>query len=401
MKEKPAVTADQIRWYRLAAHHLDRRYLVSQLLEAAGVCGVQNSPPGAWETALFARLRGVTLPLLQCALEQEKTLLQAWSYRGVPVVFPTEESAVFLQAMAARTGEEPWIYTRGVALALDFLGIRWEDAFSLVQQATEYLNTHTVQSKEELDRVLAAQAAALLPPALRERWNAPSMYGRPDRQSVGGAVVSFALRPCSFLGKVVFDARQGTHPTFTSYTRWLGCPMTADPQAEAKLVRKFLHAYGPATQTDLAAWLGSSPQQTRRLWQTVEEELLAVDKDGKTAYLLAADLPVLTSARPPEESLALIGAHDPYLDTRDRSLLLADKALQRQVWRTVANPNVILWNGQVAGIWKTRIARNRLTVTLIPFVPLPDWAKQKLLCHAQAYAEFRNLVLENCVVEKQ
>ena len=75
--------------------------------------------------------------------------------------------------------------------------------------------------------------------------------------------------------------------------------------------------------------------------------------------------------------------------------------LQRQVWRTVANPNVILWNGQVAGIWKTRMAHNRLTVTLIPFVPLPDGAKQKLLCRAQAYAEFRNLPLEHCVAEEQ
>ena len=401
MKEKPAVTADQVRWYRLAVHHLDRRYPVSQLLAAAGVCGLQNSPPGAWETALFARLQGVTLPLLQSALEQEKTLLQAWSYRGVPVVFPTEESAVFLQALAARPGEEPWIYIRGVGLALDFLGIRWEDAFPLVQQATEYLDTHTVQSKEELDRVLAARAAALLPPALRERWNAPSMYGRPDRQSVGGAVVSFALRPCAFLGQVVFGARQGIHPTFTYYTRWLGHPLAADPQAEAGLVRKFLHAYGPATQADLAAWLGSSPQQARRLWQMVKEELVAVDKDGKTACLLAADLPAIIGARPPEEPLTLIGAHDPYLDARDRSLLLADKTLQRQVWRTVANPNVILWNGQVAGIWKTRMAHNRLTVTLIPFVSLPDGAKQKLLCHAQAYAEFRNLPLEQCVVEEQ
>lgn len=361
---------------------------------------MQNSPPGAWETALFARLQGVTLPLLQSSLEREKTLLQAWSYRGAPVVFPTEESAMFLQALAARPGEEPWIYTNGIALALDFLGIRWEEAFSLVQQAAECLDTHTVQSKEELDRVLAARAAALLPPALQERWNAPSMYGRPDRQSVGGAVVSFALRPCSFLGQVVFGARQGIHPTFTSYVRWLGHPPEADAQAEAGLVRKFLHAYGPATQTDLAAWLGSSPKQTRRLWQTVKAELVAVDKAGKTAYLLAADLPALTAARPPEEPLALVGAHDPYLDARDRSLLLADKALQRQVWRTVANPNVILWNGQVAGIWKTRMARNRLTVTLTPFVPLPDCAQKQLRYRVEAYAQFRNLPLENCVVEQ-
>ena len=63
-----------------------------QIETAAGACGVQNSPPGAWETALFNRVEGCTLPELHDALYRRKTLLQAWSYRGVPVVFPTAES---------------------------------------------------------------------------------------------------------------------------------------------------------------------------------------------------------------------------------------------------------------------------------------------------------------------
>lgn len=208
----PAVSGEQVRRYRLAAHHLDRPLPPGSLTEAAGVCGVQNSPPGAWETALFARVAACTPALLRQALEEEKTLLQAWSFRGVPAVFPAAESSVFLSALAARPGEEPWIYTRGVTLALDFLGMEWDQALALVRQAASCLDGCTVQSKEELDRLLAEQAARTLPPQLREKWNAPSMYGRPDRQTVGGAVVSFALRPCSFLGLVVFGARQGPPP---------------------------------------------------------------------------------------------------------------------------------------------------------------------------------------------
>ena len=76
-------------------------------------------------------------------------------------------------------------------------------------------------------------------------------------------MVSFALRPCAFLGQVVFGARQGIHPTFTGYTSWVGKPLVATPSAEAALVRKFLHAYGPATRAEFALWLGSSPQQTK------------------------------------------------------------------------------------------------------------------------------------------
>ena len=48
-----------------------------QIETAAGACGVQNSPPGAWETALFNRVEGCTLPELHDALYRRKTLLQA------------------------------------------------------------------------------------------------------------------------------------------------------------------------------------------------------------------------------------------------------------------------------------------------------------------------------------
>ena len=54
----PAVSGEQVRRYRLAAHHLDRPLPPGSLTEAAGVCGVQNSPPGAFETALSDALEG-------------------------------------------------------------------------------------------------------------------------------------------------------------------------------------------------------------------------------------------------------------------------------------------------------------------------------------------------------
>ena len=109
------LTMEQIRAFRLRSHHLDRELPLSRLEEAAGACGLQNSPPGAWETAMFQRLEGCTLQALQDALYREKRLLQAWSFRGTPVVFPTRDSGVFLTPLAAREGEEPWIYTRGIS----------------------------------------------------------------------------------------------------------------------------------------------------------------------------------------------------------------------------------------------------------------------------------------------
>ena len=53
------VSAEQIRAYRLKIHNLAAPLPQDDLAgitAAAAVCGLQNSPPGAWETAKFNRL---------------------------------------------------------------------------------------------------------------------------------------------------------------------------------------------------------------------------------------------------------------------------------------------------------------------------------------------------------
>lgn len=387
------LSARQIRAHRLRAHHLDQKYPFGELLAVAGTCGLQNSPPGAWETAAFCRLKNCTLPQLHQALYQKKELLQAWSIRGVPLIFPTADSDVFLSALIAQEGEEPWIYTKGIGLALDHLGMSFSELLPLVESTAEYLEDHTIKSKEELDRVLAQLITEQLPDQKQSLWNAPSMYGAPDRQTVGGAAVSFLLRPCSFKGLVVFGEREGISPTFTSPLRWLGHKLVPSAQGEAELARRFLHAYGPATPRAFAEWLGSTPAQAKRLWQQIEEELEPVTAAGKKAFILQSDRESFRCADT-EEALLLLGPHDPYLDIRDRAILLEDTAAQRQVWRTVGNPGVILKGGKIIGIWKTRIQREKLSVTTTLWQPLSTPEQRELERQMEGYASFRGLALQ-------
>lgn len=387
------LSARQIRAHRLRAHHLDQKYPFCELLTVAGTCGLQNSPPGAWETAAFCRLKNCTLPQLHQVLYQKKELLQAWSIRGVPLIFPTADSDVFLSALIAQEGEEPWIYTKGIGLALDHLGMSFAELLPLVESAAEYLEDHTIKSKEELDRVLAQLVAEQLPAQKQSLWNAPSMYGAPDRQTVGGAAVSFLLRPCSFKGLVVFRERDSISPTFTSPLRWLGHKLVPSAQGTAELARRFLHAYGPATPRAFADWLGSTPAQAKRLWQQIEEELEPVTAAGKKAFILQADRESFRCADT-EEALLLLGPHDPYLDIRDRAILLEDTAAQRQVWRTVGNPGVILKAGKIIGIWKTRTQREKLSVSTTLWEPLSSPEQRELKQHLEGYAAFRGLALQ-------
>ncbi len=225
----------------------------------------------------------------------------------------------------------------------------FDEAHARVREAARCLDGTTIRSKEALDQLLADRVGEQLPPKQRALWDSPSMYGRPDRQTVGGAAVSFLLRPCSFASLVVFGRREENSPTFTSFRRWLGREPSPALRGEAELVRRFLHCYGPAAPADLQAWLGSSPQQAKRLWSAAAEEMEPVRCWAGPA---GPDPGPGQPHRPPEQPgrLILLGPHDPYLDLRDRALVLEDPARQRQVWRTVSNPGAVLKDGRVAGI---------------------------------------------------
>ncbi len=384
------LNARSIRLFRLHAHHLDVRYKKDCISEIVGACGMQNTPPGAWETALFNRVLDCTLSEMNALLYAQKSLLQAWSFRGAPVVFPVKESNAFLSALIPADGEE-WIYTNGIFAALDYLQLSFDDLLDKLKQVSLRLDDKTIVSKSALDQTLAEWMLPLLPAEKKDLWNAPSMYGRPDIQTVGGAVVSFLLRPCSFLGLVVFGERISTSPTFTSYKGWLGNPLKSDPEAAKRLVRKYLHCYGPATAETLMDWLGCSKKQADRLWKSVCDEVEPVKLMGKEAFILSEDKNLLYSPHSPQREL-LLGGHDPYLDQRDRHILLSDKVLQKQVWTTITNPGAIVWHGEIIGIWASKKKGKELEIQTTLWDNAPD-VKRELHDLAEEYAAFRQLKL--------
>ncbi|HIX24501.1 MAG TPA: winged helix DNA-binding domain-containing protein [Candidatus Lachnoclostridium avicola] len=392
-------TEDQIRSFRLRSHHLDRIYGRETLLEAAGACGLQNSPPGAWEAAIHNRIPELGGKELRDILEENKILLQAWSFRGVPVVFPAEERRTFLSALIPAEGE-PWIYTRGIGLALDALGLDFDYLLRLLLQVIPGLDHRSISGKNELDQMLAAWMEPFLPEEKRQIWNQPSMYGSPDRQTVGGAAVSFLLRPCSFMGQVVFGKRRGGSPEFTSAGRWLneadrepGQTDLPGPDGEASrcLVRKFLHCYGPSSPDLFGEWLGCSGKQARRMWNLAAEEMEPVSVMGKKKFFLREDRQILFESPDFSRGPLLLSGYDPYLDQRDRQILQPDSRLRGKIWRTVANPGAVVTEGRVTGIWTARKKKDGLEVDISLWEP--GDSRRRLTELAEDYAAFRGLAL--------
>ena len=387
------LSAEQIRLFRLHAHHLDAVCPESETSALVGACGMQNSPPGTWETALFNRMPTCSRTKMKELLYTDKILLQAWSFRGAPVVFPAAESDVFLAALIPEY-DEPWIYTRGIGLALDFLQIPFDELLEGMRCVMPRLDQWTISSKTALDQTIADWMMPFLPADKQVLWRQPSMYGSPDKQTVGGAVVSFLLRPCALEGRIVFGRRDGDmangtggSPTFTSYRGWTGHEMRLGADAAQKLVRKYLHCYGPATVSSFTSWLGCSGRQGRRIWQSAAQEMEPVMALGQKAYILSSDKEYFASPAPLRRELLMLGPHDPYLDQRDRLILQQDKSLHSQIWKNVANPGAIVYQGEIVGVWTGKKNGNGIEIKTTWWTARQ--CEQQFPDLAEAYAAFR------------
>lgn len=85
--------------------------------------------------------------------------------------------------------------------------------------------------------------------------------------------------------------------------------------------------------------------------------------------------------------------HDPYLDLRDRDLILPDKARQRQVWKTVGNPGAVLLGGRVIGFWTVRTRGDKLDAAVTLFEALEPAQRSRLEELVSSYAAFRGTAL--------
>src|SRR6185503_20239057 len=117
--------------FRLNAHHLIERLDENGLLDAAGRCGIQNSPPGSALLALHARVRNITQQQVREAIAEEKSLLQTWCMRGAPFYFPTADAPIFTIGVLPPTEEAMLHFIVGVEQTLGKLDISLTEAVEL------------------------------------------------------------------------------------------------------------------------------------------------------------------------------------------------------------------------------------------------------------------------------
>ncbi|MGC4152277.1 MAG: winged helix DNA-binding domain-containing protein [Propionicimonas sp.] len=378
--------------FRLHAHHLTERGDERRLADAAGSCGIQNSPPGSGLLALHARVRNVTQARLDDALGKDKTLLQSWSMRGAPFYFPTADAPIFTAGVLPPTEEGMRQLLLGVRPALDQLGLSLTETVELTSAEIRHVLSGRRLAIDELGKELAERIAGNLSKKQCEVWEQEGPYAA--GQPFGEAVAHFCLRILTLQGVACFAPRDDNKAPFVLVDEWLGRPIPdTDPRAaRAELLRRYLRCYGPSTRADFAAWLGVRAGDADPWWSLIEDEMTQVHF-GRTTWILTDDLDALRSP-PMPKGVRLLPPRDPYTQLRDRETI-ADKSHHKELWKPVGDPGAVLAEGKIIGFWRPRKSGRNLTITIKTFDPLKDRDRNRARAEAEQIASLRGATSVN------
>jgi hypothetical protein len=212
----------------------------------------------------------------------------------------------------------------------------------------------------------------------------PDGYSYPCRGCGTTHVHEQLLRMSALPGGVRIE---GSSPlTFVPIAKRRAIPRK--PVGVERLVTAYLTLHGPATPADAGGFLGTSGPHVRPAWP---DGLAEVTVEGRKSWLPEEAVDVLRSAEP-LAGVLLLPPFDPFLQARDRDLLVPSKARAKKVWTVLGNPGVLLVDGDVAGTWRAKQGgKGRLDVTVTAFGTLPKERYAEVEAETARVAALRGL----------
>ena len=355
--------------WRVGRHHLDKRAPAGSLLTVASrVCGLHAQLMSSAELAAWARVEGLERRDVQRALWDDRSLIKTWAMRGTLHLLPAHELPLWYGALAtSRRFLKP---------------ARWQKYFGITM--------------EELDRLTEAIGTALHDRVMTREELAREVGRVMGSKALGAKVAEGSwgtiLRPAAFSGRLCFGPSIGQRVQFTCPASWLSTTLPAidHKDASADVARRFLAAYGPATYNDLARWWNGGGVATAKQWiASLGEEASAVEVDGTPAWLLREHVRQIRKCQP-NRSVRLLPAFDPYVVGASWH---ADQLLPGSLRSRVYRPQgwispVLLVNGFMQGVWRSRMKGDRVEVTVEPFINLAGWVRREAETEAERLATF-------------
>ncbi len=365
------VTRSQVLAYRVAAHGLARDTGTPGDLGVFDL-GVQDSSHlGTARLALNARLPDVPVGS-DNPVADEAGFVLLWSFRGAPHLHRRADLASLVGALWPLSDADAMTRLAAERAALKKAGISGLEAFTAVAKALRAVVTKPLAKGE-----VSAGVTAKLPPAYS--------YACRSCQAthVYGGIFQLVGLPAG-----VRHVPDKSPLTLRPLEKRPAVPSKATPDGTTAVARAYLRLHGPATAAEVASYLGTSQTHVKPIWP---DDLAEVRVDGRRCWIPQEQLDALRAATPPR-FVRLLPALDPFLQARDRDVLVPDAARQKELWKILGNPGAVLVDGAVAGTWRARATgKQKLTLTVQPFGSLPKKARAAVEDEADRIGQVRGV----------
>jgi len=320
---------------------------------------VQSQYMASVPQAVWARRPDTPPDWADKAQYRSKSLVRVWCLRGTVHTLRSTDLALF--AGLRRDRQDYWFQ--------------------------RYLESHGV-SAAQLERrnrsIMDALAdGPLSRQALHERV--------PELKGMHGAGYGLDVRPLAFTGAVVFAGVEGNHPRFARRDRWLPRLKWEPPgavEAGCELLKRYLGAYGPASEKDFAYWAGLKAAQVKQILAAIVDELVEVEVEGWPAgqLVLKRDLAELRRHEPDFPPVRLLPKFDNLLLAwRDKGRLI-DASGYAGIYRKAAQVEAaVLIDGRIAAAWRVRPGKT-LTFQLNPLRKLKRNERKLIQNEADRFA---------------
>ncbi|MEO8889657.1 MAG: crosslink repair DNA glycosylase YcaQ family protein [Jatrophihabitantaceae bacterium] len=358
------VSREQVLAFRAAAQGLHRDSSDVGDLAILDI-GVQDSGADAARLAFDARLAATPPP---DGVGPGQPLALVWSLRGAPHVHRRSD----LNDVAGA------LYPLSEA---DAMGRLNETGPSISRAGIPALEQYAIAVREMKAVVGRPMGKGAVSTAVTRRI--PEPMWRDCRPCKAKHISDSAMRPAALAAGLEFQP--GTSPPVLQPRSRSRVPKQTDVPALQRMIRAYLSLLGPATQGDVAGYLDARRADIAAVWP---DDLLEVSVDGHRGWVPTDRADELNSP-PAPDVVRLLGGFDPWVQARDRELIVPDRALHKALWPVLGRPGVLLVDGEVVGLWRPKSSGRKLTLTVEALAPLPPSTWRRIEAEAERVAAVR------------
>jgi hypothetical protein len=328
------IEADRLAPLRAAAQLLHRPAGMRHAADVArAICGAQAQDPTAGRLAFRSRSRTLSASEVDRARTEERALVRTWAMRGTMHLLAADDVEWLVPLFAGPLADNS-------------------------RKRLGELGMPPPHQERALREIAAALADGPLGrDALAERIERRRIELDPPRRF-------HVFRLAVALGIACHGPDANGATCLALREDWLGEPRPRDRgDALRELARRYLRAFGPATEADFAGWSGLGRRDAREALAGVAGDLVEVRIGGERAWTVGR------APRPGRRGLVrLLPAWDTYLmGHRDRDFVAAGADWRRVMpGGGVLRPTVLV-DGAAVATWSARRGRGGLRVEVDPF----------------------------------